>query len=170
MTFLHFYVRAGELILPTVARTGDGFYVDCAPVIVLPICESGREREKLLAALLNVLSADNPVIATPEPASGRGAARSVVLEKLELKRWQNFEQESFLYNVYRRADAVEFYVAGRGPDGMWTAAQENHHVFKADTPLASVVAALVDCIVGSPAVRPPAKRTLLLGPPPADSV
>ena len=161
MQFLHFYSRNNQVVIPTVARTEDGFFLDVDPVIVIEISAPEVLREKLGG----LLSAENPTIATPSAAPEGERGQSVVLEKIGLKRWDAFEKEATLYTVFTAGDKVHFFVAGRGPDRMWTSSRENELTFSAATPMDFIAGAIVDQIVRERERMKPSRTPLLLGPP-----
>ncbi|SRR5579875_654347 len=157
-TFFHFYIWRSRLIIPTSARTGEGFYLDVEPVVIVSLDDVQAMKD----ALLEAVSQDNPLVVTPDPAALPG---SVVLEKLDLRRWADFEREATLYTIHRAENSINVHVTGRGKDGMWRQAAENMMTFPPDTPLAGLVAVVAGDVLARREALARQQQVPLLGPP-----
>lgn len=122
MSVTRFYIYRDMILIPTVARAEEGFYLDHAPVIVCDIAE----KEKFRQILENALQADNVTVVTPQPADEPG---SVILEHLGLKKWLTFETEAVMYTIHANADKFECYSTGRAVNGTWKMMQSKHMTF-----------------------------------------
>lgn len=143
MSLFHFYLRNRKVIIPTVALTEAGFYMDVGPVTVVDTAAV----DKLKAVLMDALEGENPGIPTPEKAAKPG---SVVLDAVGIKRWEAFERQSILYTVHITTKSVWLYVTGRGANGMWVKASENERAFPLSTPVPDLVTALIDDMTKQP--------------------
>ncbi len=159
MTLARFYLSAEQVIIPTVARTEEGFYTDVEPVAVIDIKDSDTIKESMLA----VLSRDNPEIPTPARVEEPG---SVVLDALGIKKWAVFEKKAVLYTVHKRAESIVVYATGRGADGMWIEQKNREKQFEAETPLVEIVDYLRKDMLEQPEASPPPPPRLLMLPPP----
>jgi hypothetical protein len=158
MTFLHFYVRNRKVIIPTVAQTDEGFFIDVAPVEILPVSRTTQLRETLTSAM----TSGNKEVQTPEAAT----PGSVVLEAVGIKRWEAFEKQSALYTIFSTTGSTTVYVTGRGDDGMWTQDKSNERVFAADTPKSDIVDWILKDIAQRPEANEPEARLPMLLPSP----
>lgn len=158
MSFFHFYVRNGKAIIPTVAMTEEGFYLDIEPVSVVNLSDKQLLREKLLSAI----ESENRQIPTPERAEEPG---SVVLEKVSVKRWDVFERQSVLFTIHSGPNAITLYETGRSQSGMWTRQSDEDKKFVPDTPLLEIVDAVIASIESHPELRKPAAGLPMLLPP-----
>jgi hypothetical protein len=109
----HVYFRSGQFILPVVAKTEAGFFLDVEPVRgVLLDDTAGLEK-----ALGDVIGQGNPVRPTPCRAS---FPKPVVLPLAKVKTWATFEKKSVCWTVTREHERYVVAVTGRAPDGGWT--------------------------------------------------
>lgn len=154
--FYHFYVRGGQVIMPTVVRTEAGFYMDVEPVAIIASAEAAAVTDKLLS----ILTGECQVVPTPDVQTEPG---SCVLEALSLKRWDTFEKEAFLYNFESGGPAMSFYGAGRDGSGRWTAEKTSLLSFPAGYDPVLAVREIYAVIV-SDELKAKGPR-LLLGPP-----
>jgi hypothetical protein len=158
MTFLHFYVRKRKVIIPTVAQTDEGFFIDVAPVEML----SANRTSQLRDTLTNALTSGNKQVQTPEA----GDPGSVVLEAVGIKRWEAFEKQSALYTIFSTTGSTTVYVTGRGEDGMWTQDKANETVFPAETPKSDIIEWIINDIARRPEANEPESRLPMLLPSP----
>lgn len=157
MSFFHFYVRNGKAVIPTVAITEEGFYLDIEPVSIVNVSDKELLKEKLLSAI----ASENPRVPTPERADEPG---SVVLERVSVKRWDVFERQSVLFTIHSSPDAITLYETGRGQDGMWTRNIDQDTKFEPETPLPVIVEAIVAAIANHPEHRKPTASVPMLLP------
>jgi hypothetical protein len=106
----HFYVRKGKAYLPSVARTEAGFFLDIAPVTVLPV----DDREGLVRAIATMIAAGNPVVATPARSA---YSTPVVVEAAGVKTWSAFESGARCFTAYRTEADYEIPAMERAGDG-----------------------------------------------------
>ncbi len=146
-------------IIPTVAMTEDGFYIDVEPVSVVSVSDLGSLKSKLLTAL----ESENRRVPTPDRAEEPG---SVVLEKVSVRRWEVFERQSVLFTIHSSPEAIILYETGRGPSGMWTRKTDEDKRFAATTPLPEIVEAVVAAVENHPEMRKSrVSLPMLLAPP-----
>jgi hypothetical protein len=156
MTFLHFYVRNRKVIIPTVAQTDEGFFIDVAPVEMISVGKTTQLREVLVKAM----ELGNPQVQTPE-AEGPG---SVILEAVGIKRWEAFEKQSALYTIFSTKGNTTVYVTGRGEDGMWTQDKSNETVFPDGATSNDVIDWIIKDIARRPEANEPEARLPMLLP------
>ncbi len=51
---------------------------------------------------------------------GQESNTPIVLQKLGLKKWQDFEKKALMYTVHLVDGKMSVYITGRGADGMWS--------------------------------------------------
>jgi hypothetical protein len=158
MSLARFYVADRQVIVPTVAITEAGFYVDIEPVAVIDIRDAAFVKESLLA----VLNQENRQIPTPKRVDAPG---SVILETMNLKKWQVFERKAVLYTVHKGDEAIVVYATGRGADGLWVEDRRRHRTFDLATPLAEIVDYIFADMLTLPEAAP---RPVLMLPPPKE--
>lgn len=135
MTVLHLYVFSGKALLPTVAQTEDGFFLDVNPVSIV----LADDAPAFTSAFTAVLAAGNPLVAVP---TGDQEPGSVLLEALGLKRWETFERQAIFYSIHCAADRIALYITGRGENGLWAVNEQNQMNFPADMSWAEFAAAV----------------------------
>ncbi len=152
-------MRNRQALIPTVAQTEEGFYIDSGPVTVVELGDFSSFECALLAAL----GQDNPRIPTPAPAD---EPSSVILEKVGLKRWEAFERQAVLFTVFKSASAIFIYSTGRGLDGMWT--QSGAEVkLPVDTSDSQIVESVWQELIKLPEMNKRRETLPMLLPPPA---
>lgn len=109
---LSVYYRNGRFLIPTVAKTEAGFFLDVAPVLVL---QQGQP-EALAEGLRKVILAGNPVVLTPTRGS---FPKPVVLEPAGVKSWSAFEKKSICWTITKAGDQFEVSVTSRNSKGGW---------------------------------------------------
>lgn len=157
MTMIKVYLWSPgkKVILPTMAETEAGFFVETAPLKVFDTAQV----EKWKKHLREMLSRSMQVIPTPGEDQGPG---SLILEKLQLDSWSEFEKTAILFTVHKGARYISIYTTGKGEDGMWSHAHSSERKFYSRTPIDMVVDAIVQDIICHPETidRP---KTLLIG-------
>jgi hypothetical protein len=120
------YVHQEHVIIPVVAQTEEGFYVDTPPVVRIHVSDTANWK----AVLLEALEAGNQIIPTPE-ASDSGS--SCLLETLKLEKWTTFEKRACMYTVHSGVSCIKMYRTGKAPDGMWGPNNQIEHTFPSAT-------------------------------------
>jgi hypothetical protein len=88
----HVYVRDGYFLVPVVAQTDAGFFLDIAPVEKV----RSTDDRALVAALERLFLQGNPKVETPS----RGAfSTPVVLGPAAVKSWTSFEKRSICWTI-----------------------------------------------------------------------
>lgn len=162
MSLIRFYVRHQKVILPTVAETEAGFYVDMEPIQVYEITDIERWK----TAIYKKLIAENPLVPTPDRTDEPGSA---ILENLHITKWSTFETSAIMYTVHLGGRYISIYRTGKAPDGMWTQDNTEHRQFASRAPLDTIANALADDIIKQPEANRP-KTSLMLAPPSKESV
>jgi hypothetical protein len=142
-----FYVYDEHVLIPTVAETEEGFYVDMKPVQLF----AATSTEDWKSALYKALAAGNSLIPTPEQNEAGG---SVLLESMNLQKWSAFEKRAVMYTIHAASAYVKIYRTGKGPDNMWNPAATEERMFDIRTPWQYVVDALVADAVKQPEAHP----------------
>jgi hypothetical protein len=109
----HVYVRKGMAIVPTVAQTDAGYFLDSEPVHVSSLDSS----DLLIEALERVMAVGNPVVATPTRAA---FPKPVVLLYAKVRSWRTFERTTTCFSVSRVGGEFELSATGRDARGQWT--------------------------------------------------
>lgn len=144
-----------KVILPTMAETEAGFFVETAPLRVYDTAQVDNWK----AQLHSMLSKAMPVVPTPDETEGPS---SLILDKLQIDSWTQFEKTATLFTVHKGARYISIYATGKGEDGMWSQALSSERKFHSKAPLDMVVEAIVQDIICHPeTIEKP--TTLLLG-------
>ncbi len=157
MSLIRLYVRHERLILPTVAETEAGFYVDMEPIDVFEIHETQKWREALYLRLVH----GNPLVPTPERSDDPGSA---ILERLNITKWSTFETSAVMYTIHMGGRYISVYRTGKGADGMWTQDNTELRQFASRTPLSWIANVVADDVIKQPEANRP-KTSLMLAPP-----
>lgn len=154
MTLIRAYVFNQQLIIPTVAQTEDGFFVDMAPVQVF----SMKELDQWEPAILKALTVGNDEIPTP---NAEGEPGSAILDILNIKKWSTFETQAIMYTLHDGGRYVMLHRTGKGADGMWDNANMEQRKFDSRTPRYLVVDALIADIKKQPEFKPPSRGLMV---------
>lgn len=156
MNMIKIYLFDGKkVILPTMAETEAGFFVETGPIRVYDTVNVDKWKNHIYELLHQAMR----VIPTPDEEQGPG---SLILEKLQLDSWSAFEREATLFTVHKGARYISIYSTGKGEDGMWSHALSSERKFHSKAPLERVVEAIVQDVICHPeTIKKPA--TLLLG-------
>lgn len=156
MSLIRLYIFHEKIVLPVVAETEAGFYVDVEPIQVFSISDKNAWKN----AVYSTLSKGNPVIPTPDGSEEPGSA---ILEKLNIQKWSTFETSATMYTVHLGGGYIRIYKTGRGADGMWSNSENSQRQFAGRAPLSSIVDSLADDILKQPEANRP-KTSLMLSP------
>jgi hypothetical protein len=154
-----FYVYDEKIVIPTVAETDEGFYVDTRPVLRFAVAQM----ESWKSAMYMALAEGNKRIPTPEPSD---SGSSVLLESLDITKWSVFEKRAVMYTVHANNSYVRIYRTGKGQDGMWEATKTTERIFDVRTPWQYVVDAIVEDAIQQPEAHPIKVGGLMLLPKP----
>ncbi len=157
MSLIRLYIRHEKLILPTVAETEAGFYVDMEPIDVFEIHELEKWRQEIYLRLVN----GNPLVPTPERSEDPGSA---ILERLNITKWSTFETSAIMYTIHSGGRYISIYRTGKGADGMWTQDNTDLRQFASQTPLSWIAKAVAEDVIKQPEANRP-KTSLMLAPP-----
>ena len=108
----HLYVGRDRVLIPTVARTTAGFFLDVEPVASIPI----TDEPALRAALTTTLAAGNPEVPTPTRQS---FPTPVVYPYAGVKSWPAFEKRFLCITLSRCDDHFEIQLTSRDSRGRW---------------------------------------------------
>lgn len=115
------------VIAPTMVVTDDGAFVETQPVQAVSI-----DSQDSVIALLKDLLSSSPAPAQDEDINKSSLddfGRPILLEILDIKRWQDFERKALMYTLHCSDSALTMYVTGRGSDGMWSIADSQQRTF-----------------------------------------
>lgn len=153
MVRIYLYGVGQQIIIPELAETDEGFFVETDPVKIFSV----QDIPAWKSVIYRVLSQGNPIIPTPEKTSSPG---SPILEALNLKRWDDFERQAVLYTVHAGPRFISVYATGKNEDKRWTTGTKERK-FASQAPLELVVDEVVMDIIKEPEAVP--KPMLLLG-------
>lgn len=155
MIKIYLYTPGKKVLLPTVGETEDGIFIECAPLRVFHTAEV----DKWKAKVYELLSQPMPILQSQEGAQEPG---SIILDKLQLDSWGEFEKHATLFTIHKGARYISIYATGKGEDGMWSQALSTERKFHSRAPLEVIVEAFAQDIICHPETieKPP---TLLLG-------
>lgn len=135
------YFRDGKFLVPAVARTDAGYYLDQGPVAVV----AGDDRHGLEMTLAEAIARGNPTVPAPSRAN---FPVPVVLEPAGVKSWPAFEKRSIGWTVEGDAQTgFDVLVTGRSASGAWEDAPEQ------TTRVPGTAAAVASAILGHLAQR-----------------
>ena len=155
MTLIRVYVFNQQLVLPTVAQTEDGFFVDTAPVKVLTM----KKVEQWPGAIYKALAKGNEVIPTPDATDEPGSS---ILDVLNIRKWSTFETQAIMYVLHDGGRYVMMHRTGKGANGMWDNSTMEQRQFDSRTPRQMVVEALIADIKKQPEFKPPSRGLMVL--------
>jgi hypothetical protein len=112
------YVVRGMALVPNVARTEAGYFLDVEPVRVAKV----DDLQSLASAIEQAMAAGNPRVATPTRAA---FPKPVVLEPAGMKTWKALERTGAAFTIFRGEDELEIAETGRNEDGEWVEASSN---------------------------------------------
>jgi hypothetical protein len=157
MSLIRFYVRHEKIILPTVAETEAGFYVDMEPIDLFDITAYDNWKSELYLRLVK----GNPLVPTPERSDDPGSA---ILERLNITKWSTFETSAIMYTIHVGGRYISVYRTGKGQDGMWTQDNTNVRQFASKAPLSAIASTVAEDVIKQPEANRP-KTSLMLAPP-----
>jgi hypothetical protein len=156
------YVYDEKVVIPTVAQTDDGFYVDTLPVEQFNV----NDREEWKGRVYKMLAQGNTFIPTPEASDSGG---SIILEALHIQKWASFEKRAVMYTLHKSGPYIKIYRTGKGPDGMWDVSRTIERLFDSRAPLICVMDALAEDVFKQPEAYPVKSGGLMLiGKPASD--
>lgn len=157
MSLVRLYIQHQKLILPTVAETEAGFFIDTAPVQVFEIADIDSWKSAMYLALVE----GNKLVPTPERSDDPGSA---ILDKLDINKWSTFETSAVMYTLQTGGRYIHMYRTGKGADRMWSNDGMEQRQFASQAPLEVVVQAVAEDIIKQPEAQRP-KTSLMLAPP-----
>jgi hypothetical protein len=113
----HVYFRAPCFLIPVVANTDAGFFLDIAPVEKV----QRTDDRALVAALERVFRQGNPKVATPNRDT---FPTPVVLGPAGVKSWTSFEKSAICWTITQDGDERVVAATGRAENGGWSDAPE----------------------------------------------
>ncbi|MBX9878667.1 MAG: hypothetical protein K2Y22_09430 [Candidatus Obscuribacterales bacterium] len=158
MNLLRCYLRKKQVIIPTIAKADAGFYLDAEPVHVFDLSDASGIKKEL------VKQQKEQEHEIPTPASGK-APGSVILEKLHLTNWQNFEKETVMYTLHRGNEGAALYVTGRAANGLWSHNKDFEHKFPESASAEEIADSIMERMVWQAQIEWPDKPAAMLAPP-----
>ena len=150
MTMIKVYLWGPKqrLIVPKMAETDAGFFVDVEPLSIFECHDIFHWKKHIREALVKGMA----LVETPDSAQEPGSA---ILEKLELNSWGEFEKHSTLFTIHQGARYTTIYATGAGDDGMWSHAKMTERKFHSRAPLEVIVDAIANDILKHPHASKP---------------
>lgn len=118
MSVWKIYRYEDQVLVPKMFINEDGAFVETEPLLSVSIYDSARLVEVLKETLsVAPVAADLPQSDddTEEPDK-----TPVVLHKLGLKKWHEFETKALMYTLHLSGENLAVYITGRNADGMWS--------------------------------------------------
>src|ERR1700733_14810220 len=150
MTMLKIYLWAPKqrLIVPKMAETDSGFFVEIEPLSVYECHDIFHWKKHIYDSLHKGMAR----VETPDSAQEPG---SMILEKLELNSWGEFERHATLFTIHQGTRYTSIYATGAGEDGMWSHAAMTERKFHSKAPLETIVDAIAGDIIRHPKASKP---------------
>jgi hypothetical protein len=113
MTMLfNFYLRKGQVFVPTVAKTEAGFFMDLNPVSVVEV----GNPDAVAQAIVATIEKRNPIVPTPT----RGTFPTpVILAHAKVKSWATFEKSALCIKVVLNGSIYQIRPMRKSPSGGW---------------------------------------------------
>jgi hypothetical protein len=153
MLRVYLYSVGQKVIIPRMVETQDGIFVETHPVQVFDLPDLKAWKKHVYSCL----SRGNALVKTPEESTTPGSS---ILERLNLRRWADFEKNSVMYTIHR-AGLIQIYVTGKNKEGMWTTG-DRQRTFDGRAPLELVIDEMAADLMREPEAVPK-PSTLLLG-------
>jgi hypothetical protein len=148
MLKIYLWAPKQRLIVPKIAETDTGFFVEVEPLSVYEVHDIFHWKKHIVDSLRKGMS----LVETPDSAQEPG---SMILEKLELNSWGEFERQATLFTIHLGARYASIYATGAGEDGMWSHAAMTERKFHSKAPLETIVDALAADIIKHPKASKP---------------
>lgn len=140
MSLFHVYLFNNQVIVPTVSVTDTvGFYLDLEPVYLFNI----NDKVSFQNHLAKIFGLGNQVISTPSTSNETG---SVLLEKLNLRKWSDFESKATMYTIHFSPGYTIIYSTITGTNNTWKADQHIRK-FARHAPIGIILEALSQDII-----------------------
>jgi hypothetical protein len=137
---LKVYVRKGKAIIPTIAQTEAGYWLDVKPVEVADVAD----RPALIAALQHTVARGNPTVPVPTRAA---FPEPVVLPYAGVKTWSAFTKGASGWKLSKDAGSYVIAPYRDGQEGGWEEDLQRKEEIPAEAPIDSVLQRLVDHII-----------------------
>jgi hypothetical protein len=124
--FAGIYSHRSMILIPTTARTGDGFYIEVEPVEVLDTPTT----DALEAALARVFSRGTPTIPTPPPGH---FPKPVLLGYAKARTWSDFERSARLWQVEQNGEAISITPTKRAKEGGFLDVSQKRELFTGES-------------------------------------
>lgn len=152
MLRVYIYSVGQKVIIPRMVETQDGIFVETHPVQVFDVSDITTWKKHIYKSLMQ----GNAVVEAPEETT----PGSSILERLNLRKWADFEKYAVMYSIHR-GGLIQIYVTGKNKDGMWTTAGRQR-TFDGRAPLELVIEEMAKDLTREPEAVPKSS-TLLLG-------
>lgn len=153
MSIWKLYRYGDQVLIPKMFINEDGAFVEAQPLESIAISERERLRQ-VLEAHFSVAPVKEDL---PQSDSEEDSSTPMVLHKLGLKKWQDFEKKALMYTVHRNGEQMAVYVTGRGTDGMWSVSGSEQLEYSLQDGMTAVCEKIAQEIIS----RKPVKSTAL---------
>lgn len=143
MIKIYLYGPKKKVLVPTVAETEAGFFVEIEPLNIY----EHHDVDGWTRGIARAMARGSKTVPTPD---GEMEPGSQILDALHLNSWSEFEKEAVLFTVHRGARYISIYATGFGEDGMWSNAAMTERQFHSRAPLEVVVDAIAKEIISHP--------------------
>ena len=158
MSIWKLYRYEDQILAPTMVVTEQGVFIETQPVQAV----SADVKKDIVDLLVDVVSA-KPELAQESDLNEAGlpGSQPVLLEILNIRKWQDFEKRSLMYTLHRNGDELIMHVTGRGADGMWSIKDSEKQSFDVSNSVQDACELIADELAN----RRPVKSPKLLGAP-----
>jgi len=132
MTLIHIYLWQQQAIVPTVVKTEAGFYLDSAPVELIPLTAPSR----LSVVLEERAAKGNVKVPTP---SREELKKALVVRFAKARNWNAFEKSTDCCMLEVSTEIITARITERGENGRWKQLGEQRRDFAPGTDLATVL-------------------------------
>jgi hypothetical protein len=122
----HVYVRKDTALVPDVARTKAGFFLDIEPVRVAEL----EDLQSLALAVEQAMKSGNPEVPTPSRDEYK---KPFLIGVAGVRTWKAFERKSACFTIFRGEGEIEIAETGRNDAGQWIDAPSLNRTFAGDS-------------------------------------
>jgi hypothetical protein len=135
----HVYVTRDIALVPNVAQTEVGYFLDVDPVRVTRF----DDVESMGSAILQAITAGSPKVPTPTRAAFPGP---VVLKPAEARTWKAFERRAAVFTILQGSDRTEIAESGRNRSGEWENSPSQSQKLAANSTAFDIATRIADCV------------------------
>lgn len=164
------YRYEDQVLAPTMVVTNEGVFVETQPVMSVSI-DAPDEVISLVKDTLETeaQAATEEDLNNPDTPLRDLHSQPVLLEILQIKKWQDFEKRALMYTLHRLGSEITLHITGRGADGMWSIADSSSRSFSGVPIEEACNQIAAELISRRPVASPRALGLAMLPSPPPES-